>query len=215
MPVVRCQEPYVVCKVTLSSLTHISPDTALLQNICSSCSLLGWHPQQHHTLDSGEKLWEAFHNSDSNLNRSLAGFRWVAVFGAGHPQLNTPVWELAGKKWELGKKGPIHFTRSRNSTTVWMKGLLGVVGSGGTVGLFLTRVGPQSIHTPGFPFSMWAESKSTLPFHLPTLSLWAPTQREAGVSAECSTLRPARCKHIIRSAVWTRGFHWFRIASVF
>lgn len=48
-----------------------------------------------------------------------------------------------------------------------MKGLLGVVGSGGTVGLFLTRVGPQSIHTPGFPFSMWAESKSMLPVHLP------------------------------------------------
>lgn len=52
-----------------------------------------------------EKLWEAA-TPDSNLNRSLAGFRWVAVFGAGHPQLNIPVW---GADWEEvgvgGRKG--------------------------------------------------------------------------------------------------------------
>lgn len=36
---------------------------------------------------------------------------------------------------------------------------------------FSTRVGPQNIHTPGFHFSMWAESKSMLPFHFTARSL--------------------------------------------
>ena len=169
MPVEHCQKPDVVCKVTLSFLTHISPDTALLQNICS-----GWHPQQHHTLDSGEKLWKPFQNPDSNLNISLVGFRWVAVFGAEHPQPNTPVWELAGKWCELGKKEPIHFTRrgfgqkqhhSLNERLAW---------SGWewrNSGAFSNPCGTPEYSYPRLPLFYVGRIKINAPLSSPTLSL--------------------------------------------
>lgn len=52
-----------------------------------------------------------------------------------------------------------------------MKALLGAAEHGRTVGLSLTGVGPQSIDTLGFHFSMWEESKSMLPFYFPLQSL--------------------------------------------